>query len=188
MKFPKLRKIFKKKYVVIYVVIFLLIVSAILYVYFYGSFREGVLTQVQKNLKPEDMSGNAWSNITNSQIIGNTISRDISAANIPVGSTLTGNVLTKVQNEFNTLTAEKMNNEDYASIYSSQLKLPLDKRPNWASQANTNYGGNRDMVPGCNKILEDRKKKENQNYIPPICPIIDATKEKPGNIFTQYVH
>ena len=111
MKFPKLSKLFKKKYIVIYVIIFLLIVSVLVF-YFYGSLREGALTKAESQYSPEVMNTNAIANVDDSKLLGNLITSDIKSANIPVGSTLTGNTLSKVQSDLDTITAEKLKNLD----------------------------------------------------------------------------
>jgi len=186
MKFPKLPKLFKKKYVVIYIIVFLLIASLFIF-YFYGSFREK-LTDAQKNLKPDDMKTNAELNTKDSEMLRNLIVNDIKAANIPVGQTLTGNILTKVQTEFDTITAEKLNNGDYAAAYSKNLNLSLDKRPNWASDVQKNYVQTK--VPGCDITEEEKRKRKEKdpNYKIIPCPIKDASKTNPGTILPQYVH
>ena len=182
MKFPKLPKLFKKKYVVIYVIIFLLIASVLVF-YFYGSLREGALTKAESQYPPEVMETNAKANVTDSILLGNLIIKDVKDANIPVGSTLTGNILSKVQSKFDTITAEKIKNQDYSKY------IDKDQTKNYAKNVQKNYGGPRNSIPGCDLVAEKRKKAADPNNYKIIpCPIIDASATKPGNVMKQYVH
>lgn len=181
MKFPKLSKLFKKKYIVIYVIVFLLIASVLVF-YFYGSLREGALTKAESQYSPEVMETNAKANVTDSILLGNLITSDIKSANIQVGSSLTGNILSKVQSELDTITAEKLKNQDYSKY------IDKDQTKNYASKVQNNYGGPKNSIPGCDLKAEQRKKAADPNYKIIPCPVTDESATKPGNVMKQYVH
>ena len=181
MKFPKLSKLFKKKYIVIYVIIFLLIASVLVF-YFYGPFREGALTKAESQYPPDKMEKNAKDNVTDSILLGNLITRDVKSANIPVGSTLTGNVLTTVQSELDTITAQKLKNLDYSKY------IDKDQTKDYQGKVQKNYGGPKNSIPGCDLVAEQRKKAADSNYKIIPCPVTDASATKPGNIISKYLH
>ena len=181
MKFPKLSKLFKKKYIVIYVIIFLLIVSVLVF-YFYGSLREGALTKAESQYSPEVMNTNAIANVDDSKLLGNLITSDIKSANIPVGSTLTGNTLSKVQSDLDTITAEKLKNLDYSKY------IDKDQTKNYQGKVQNNYGAPKLMIPGCDLVAEQRKKAADPKYKIIPCPVTDASATQPGNIISKYLH
>jgi len=190
MKFPKLPKLFKKKYVVIYVIIFLLIASVLVF-YFYGSFREGVLTTAE-------MEQNANYNVRDSKIVYGNIDLDLKAANIsqiPDGKTITGNIVNKLQTEFNTIAAEVNKNITYSSVVDAGKKP--ENRHAWASDANNQSDSYRIQIPGCNSKLELVKIEQNKEaikkdpkipvYVSPICPIKPYTVND-KNVLKDFVH
>ena len=187
MKLPKIPKIFKKNYLVIYVIIFLLIVSVLVFFYFKGFFREGALTIEQQKLSPTQMEINANYNVEGSKTLANIINKDVKDAKIPLGSTLTGNTLSKVQSEFDTITAEKSRNLDYSNFVDKGK--PLNERHNWASQVQSNYSTYKTNIPGCDMTEDAKKKKKDKDPTFKIidCPIKDASSTNPGNILSQYV-
>lgn len=176
MKFPKIPKIIKKNLVVVYVIIFLLIASVLVYVYFYGSFRENAvtLTQAQQDDLYNKVKVSAQSNINDAKQISGNIILDVNNAKIPTGNALPSDLTAKIIPAFAKITSDKSANDTNRKIITGNTTIKAnDPKIDWLTPIASAYGSAITKIPGCD--MSESEKKIRQTKDPSFkslaCPI-----------------